>query len=151
MSPHRQKITWVAVADGGKALTLINDGTDRAPLLRVMSKNEFENPPTSQLGVDQPGRIAGPGLGQRSAIESTDWHSFEESRFISEFAGRLNRAAARGQFEQLVVAAPPKVLGLLRPALSAQAAACVVAEIGKDLTKLPVDEIEQHIAKALAG
>ena len=35
--------------------------------------------------------------------------------------------------------------------LSAQAAACVVVEIGSDLTGHPVGEIEKHIAKAMAG
>jgi len=151
MSPLRHKTTWIAVADGGKALVLVNDGTDRAPSLRVVAKSEFDNPATHAQGADQPGRKAVPGTGQRSAMETTDWHAFEESRFIDEFAGRLNRAATRGQFERLILAAPPKVLGRLRPALSVQAAASIVAEIGSDLTKHPVDAIEEHIAKALAG
>lgn len=151
MSPLRQKITWAAIADGGKALILINDGTDREPLLRVAAKSELDNPPTREQGTDQPGRRPDPGPGQRSAMETTDWHEFEESRFIEELAARLNRAAERRQFERLVLAAPPKVLGLLRPALSAQTAARVVAEIGKDLTRHPVDVIEKHVAKALAG
>lgn len=151
MSPTRRKITWAAVADGGKALILVNDGTDRAPLLRVVAKSEFENPPTRQHGADQPGRRSGPGPGQRSAMETTDWHTFEQSRFIDEFADRLNRAVGRGQFERLVIAAPAKILGRLRPALSAQASACVVAEIGSDLTKHPVDVIGKRVAKALTG
>lgn len=151
MSPLRRKITWAAIADGAKALILVNDGTDREPLLRVVAKNELESRPTHQQGADRPGRRSGPGSGQRSAMEATDWHAFGESRFIDELAARLNRAAARGQFKRLVLAAPPKVLGLLRPALSAQAAACVVAEIGSDLTGHPVDVIEKHIAKTLAG
>lgn len=150
MNPTSRKITWAVVADGAKALILVNDGTDREPLLRVVAKSELENPPTRQQGTDQPGRRAGPGSGQTSAMEATDWHTFEELRFIEEIAGRLSRAVGRGQFERLVLAAPPKVLGLLRPALSAQATACVVAEIGKDLTGHPIDAIEKHVAKALA-
>jgi protein required for attachment to host cells len=151
MSPIRHKTTWIAVADGGKALVLINDGTDLAPLLRVVTKSELDNPSTHGQGTDKPGRRDGPGTGQRSAMETTDWHRFEESRFIDEFAGRLNRAAARRQFERLVLAAPPKVLGHLRPALSVQTAARVIAEVASDLTNHPVDIIEKHIAKALTG
>ncbi len=151
MSPTRRKITWAAVADGAKALILVNDGTDRAPVLRVVAKKEIETPPTRQQGTDKPGRRSGSGPGQRSAMESTDWHEFEESRFVDEFAGRLNRAAQRGLFERLILVAPPRVLGQLRAALSGQAAACVAAEIGSDLTRHPVEEIEKHIAKALAG
>lgn len=150
MTPGRRKITWAAVADGGKALLLVNDGSDDAPVLRVLAKSELENPPAREQGTDRPGRRPDTGVGQRSAMETTDWHEFEESRFVAEFAERLNRAAGRGQFERLILVAPPKVLGQLRPALSADAAATVVAEIGSDLTKHPVDAIESHIAKALA-
>ncbi len=151
MSPTRRKITWAAIADGAKALILVNDGTDRAPVLRVVAKKEIETPPTRQQGTDKPGRRFGSGPDQVSAMETTDWHEFEKARFVDEFAGRLNRAAARGLFERLILAAPPAVLGQLRPALSAQAAACVVVEIGSDLTGHPVGEIEKHIAKAMAG
>jgi len=42
----RRKITWVAVADGGKALVLVNDGSDSEPLLSVLAKDELENPRT---------------------------------------------------------------------------------------------------------
>jgi protein required for attachment to host cells len=151
MNPGRRKTTWVAVADGGKALLLVNDGTDAAPVLRVLSKSELENPPTREQGTDRAGRRPDTGVGQRSAMETTDWHQFEESRFIAEFAERLSRAADRGRFERLVLVAPPRVLGELRPALSAAAAAATVAEIGSDLTGHPVDDIETHIATALAG
>jgi protein required for attachment to host cells len=147
----RRKITWAAVADGGKALILVNDGTDQAPVLSVVARNEIENPPALQQGTDKPGRRSGSGPDQRSAMETTDWHEFEESRFVDEFAGRLNRSAQRGLFERLILVAPPKVLGQLRASLSGQAASCVVVEIGSDLTGHPVDEIEKHIAKALAG
>ena len=151
MRPTRRKITWVPVADGAKALILVNDGTDRAPVLRVVAKNEIENPPAREQGTDKPGRRSGFGPSQLSAMETTDWHEFGEGRFVAEFAARLNRAAQRGLFERLILVAPPRVLGRLRPALSAPAAACVVAEIGSDLTGHPVDEIEKNIAKALAG
>ena len=154
MNQTHQKITWAAVADGGKALILVNDGTDATPSMTVLSKSEIENPPTREQGEGEAGRRAGGGPGrasdQRSAMEATDWHEFEEAHFVDELAGRLNRAATRGQFNRLIIAAPPKVLGQLRPALSAQAAACVVAEIGNDLTGHPVDEIAKHIARALA-
>jgi protein required for attachment to host cells len=151
MSPTRQVTTWVAVADGAKALLLVNEGTDEEPLLYVLAKREFENPPTHVQGTDRPGRKPDHGPGQRSAMETTDWHEIGEERFVAEFAGRLNRAAVEGRFRRLVLIAPPKVIGLLRGALSAEASAAIVAEIGSDLTKHPVDAIEQHLAKAMAG
>ena len=147
----RRKITWVAVADGGKAMLLANEGTDAEPLLTVLTKDELDNPAAREQGTDRPGRRPDTGVGQRSAMETTDWHELGEERFVHAFADRLNRAAERGRFERLVLVAPPKVLGQLRPALSAKVAACLAAEIGSDLTGQPVDEIEKHLAKALAG
>ena len=140
--------TWAAVADGAKALILVNEGTDAQPSLTVLTKAELENPPAREQGSDRPGRRADSGPGQRSAMETTDWHEFEESRFVRDFAERLNRAAARGRFDRLILAAPPKVLGLLRPVLSAEVTDRLAAEIASDLTGHPVDEIGRHIAKA---
>ena len=148
MPPTPFTTTWAAVADGAKALILVNEGTDAQPSLSVLAKAELETPPTREQGTDRPGRRADSGPGQRSAMESTDWHEFEESRFVREFADRLNRAAARGRFDRLILAAPPKVLGLLRPALSADVTGRLAAEIASDLTSHPVGEIEHHIAKA---
>lgn len=149
MSPDRRKITWVAVADGGKALFLVNEGTDAAPVLTVLVKDEIDNPSARAQGADRPGRRAGAGAGQRSAMETTDWHELGEERFVRDFAERLNRFAERGRFERLILAAPPKVLGQLRPALSAKVTDRLAAEIGSDLTGLPVAGIEQHLARAL--
>jgi protein required for attachment to host cells len=143
------KTTWVVVADGAKALLFVNEGTDAAPLLRVLAKSELENPPTREQGTDKPGRYPDPMGGQRSAVETTNWHTFAEARFVREFAERLNRAALAGRFDRLILAAPPKVLGGLRAALSPQAADRVTAELPSDLTGHPVSEIERLIGKAL--
>lgn len=151
MPPNPKKITWAAVADGSKALVLVNEGTDAEPRLSVLAKSELDNPPSREQGTDRPGRMPDRGPGQRSALDDTDWHEFEEQRFVRDFAERLNRAALRNRFERLILIAPPKVLGALRPALAPAVAERVAAEIPSDLTRHPVAEIERLIAKALWG
>jgi protein required for attachment to host cells len=149
--PHSpRKTTWVVVADGAKALILLDEGAGAKPSLTVLAKSELDDPPTRAQGTDRPGRRAGAAPGQRSAMEAIDWHEFGESRFVGELAARLNRAAEHGRFDSLVLAAPPKVLGLLRPDFSAAVADRLTAEIARDLTGHPVAEIERHIAKAIA-
>lgn len=150
MSPTRRKITWAAVADGGKALILVNEGTDARPELHVLAKDELDNPRTSAQGTDRPGRRPDPGAGQRSAMEPTDWHAIGEARFLRDFAGRLNRAAERKRFERLILVAPPKVLGALRAELAPAASELIAAEVTSDLTGHPVSEIEAHLAKAMS-
>jgi protein required for attachment to host cells len=41
--------------------------------------------------------------------------------------------------------APPRTLAELRLAFHPDVKACIVAEVNKDLTKHPVDEIEKHL------
>ena len=40
--------TWVVVADGERALVLVNEGHDRKPSLRVIEAREIDNPPISR-------------------------------------------------------------------------------------------------------
>ncbi|HEX9238689.1 MAG TPA: host attachment protein [Xanthobacteraceae bacterium] len=48
--------------------------------------------------------------------------------------------------EVLVVVAPPRTLADLRKAFRPDVKKRIVAEIDKDLTKHPVDQIEKHLA-----
>ena len=45
----------------------------------------------------------------------------------------------------LVVVAPPRTLADLRTAFHADVKKRIVAEVGKDLTKHPVGDIEKHL------
>ena len=104
---------WVFVGDGRKALLLCNEGDPDLLDLRRVEVREDDNPPSREQGSDGPGRSA-VNIGPRSAIDATDWHALEEERFAKTVAERLNRAAEANQFEHIVIAAPPKVLGELR-------------------------------------
>lgn len=146
--PSPRVTTWIAVADGGKALVLENRGTDLAPDLAVLSVREMQNPPTREQGTDRPGRYPDPQH-HRSAVEDTDWHRFAEERFAAEFAAMLNRAGAAGLFDRLVLIAPPRALGDLRPHLGREVSDRLAVEIDRDLTNHPVPEIAAHVSRAL--
>jgi protein required for attachment to host cells len=157
--PSPKSTTWVAVADGAKALVMENTGTDAEPSLSVLSVRETEDPPTRDLGAHKPGRLKDSGVdrgrgdagwtGQRSGVADTDWHRFEEERFAASFAEMLGRAAAAGLYDRLVLIAPPRALGDLRQHLDHQARERLVADLDRDLTNHPVPEIEEHVAKLL--
>ena len=134
---------WVFVGDGQKALFLINEGDEKFPNLRRLSVLESADPPSREQGSDAPGR-AYSSVGQiRSSVEETNWHELQKERFAASVAGRINKAAFAGEFEQIVVVAPAKILGDLRQELTKEAAAKIVAEIGKDLTNHTIAEIER--------
>ena len=73
----------------------------------------------------------------------TDYHILEEQRFAADTAEMLKQRALRNDFEALVVVAPPKTLGELRKHYHKEVEKRLVAEVPKDLTNLPVPEIEK--------
>lgn len=56
------------------------------------------------------------GYGRDNVLEAPPAEAAEK-RFLEEVAERINRSAAAGEFEHLVLIAPPRALGVLRQAL----------------------------------
>jgi protein required for attachment to host cells len=145
----KMKITqgeWVVVCDGTKALVLENVGDAKFPNLKTREVYEQDDPPTHEQGTDAPGRAIDSVDGRRSAVEQTDWHTQEEERFLRKLAGHLDAAVSAGKVKALIVVAPPRALGVLRHAYSHNLKQALRAELDKDFVKLPVYEIEKHLA-----
>tara|TARA_R110002096_G_scaffold97487_5_gene217285 strand:- start:1298 stop:1750 length:453 start_codon:yes stop_codon:yes gene_type:complete len=142
--PHN---AWVFVGDGEKALLFINDGDDVHPNLITMAVEEQENPRTEEQGTDKPGRVNDGMNLHRSAVEQTDWHRIEQDRFAAAMADRLYKAAHRGEFDKLIVVAPPRILGELRHAFHKEVQDRIVVEVNKNLTNHPVHEIERVLVQ----
>jgi protein required for attachment to host cells len=137
---------FVFVGDGRKALFLRNEGD--AQFLNLKTERVFTdaNPATHEQGADRPGRAFSSVGSGRSSVKQTDWHALEEHRFAVEVAGALERVVRERGVEHLVVVAPPRALADLRKAFHADVKKKIIAEIDKDLTKHPVDQIEKHLA-----
>ncbi|MFZ5616504.1 MAG: host attachment family protein [Pseudomonadota bacterium] len=146
------RITWVAVADGEKAVILRNEDVDTKPSLRLVEAKEIDNPPAREQGAARPSRMNDGRAGgvRKSAIELTDFHRLAKEQFARDFAARLNKAATAGAFDRLVIIAPPDTLGELRAHYSADLKKRLAGEIDRDLTKHPLADIEKHAAAALA-
>jgi protein required for attachment to host cells len=136
----------VFIGDGRKALFLRNAGDEKFADLRIERVFAEENPPTHEQGTDRPGRgIESAGTHRHSTVEQTDWHRLEEQHFARQVAKALEDVVRRRHVPAILVAAPPKTLADLRKAFHADVKAKIVAEVGKDLTKHPVGEIESHL------
>jgi protein required for attachment to host cells len=130
----------VLVSDGRRARLLRNQGSPRSPELVMEQAIDHVNPPTREQGTDKPGRRHGGGSKQ-GAIEQTDWHQLEESRFAAELAEMLYKLGHAGNFEDLVIVAPPRMLGDLRAQFHQEVSDAIVAEVPRDLTSYSVPEI----------
>ncbi len=73
----------------------------------------------------------------------------EETAFAEDIAKRLSKAHAAGEFDDLVLAAAPGMLGLLRPHLDEKLQASVIAELPKDLVKTPEIDLKKHFTDVL--
>lgn len=143
--------SWVVVADGARALFLQNDGDAELLNLRVAENYSHADEPTREIGTDRPGRAhQSVGFG-RSAMEETDFHAEAEETFLKTVADRINAMVYAKDMKGYVLIAPPAALGVLRKNLNDASSAAMTAEVTKDLTKMPVGDIEKHLAALRAG
>ncbi len=136
---------WVVVCDGRKALICRNTGDEMFPNLKVIEERAIENPPTAEQGTERPGRVQESASSERSAVGQTDWHDEAERSFLKDLAERLHAAATAGEVGGLILVAPPRALGMIRPVLSAAVTGIVRAEIDKDYVNMPIGDIEKQL------
>jgi protein required for attachment to host cells len=139
---------WVVIADGEKALFLENAGDAKDPDFKVVQEMEHGNPATREQGVERPGRHSDGPSPHNSAYAETDWHRLGKERFADNIAERLYKLAHRGAFDEIVLVAPPQVLGEMRKKLHKEVGDKVTAEIAKTLTNQPVWDIEALLKAA---
>ena len=138
----------VLVADGRKLLFFRNEGDATNVHLKVETAQEHPNPADRDQKTDAAGGASSPQGASRSSMAETDFHQLEEDRFAAEAADMINKRSLRGDFEALIIVAPPKTLGELRKHYHKEADKRIVGEIAKDLTGHPVAAIEKALDAA---
>lgn len=136
----------VLVSDGRHARLLRNQGSPRNPELVIEKALDRVNPPTREQGSDQPGRARGADGFPHGTLEQTDWHDLEEERFAADLADMLYGLGHAGEFDDLVVVAPSKMLGDLRARFHQEVSDAVVAEVARDLTGYSVPDIGRMLS-----
>ena len=127
----------VAIANGEKFLLLRNAGQGLDPKLERVEELDLLLTNFS-AGV----RHQDPA-GQRSG--SSDIDELAHGAAIAEW---LNDRALKGELGDIVVAADPRTLGQIRQHYHKETKARVVGELNKDLTNLPIPDIERTLANA---
>ena len=124
--------TWILVADRVRArLFSPNDAGDALDELQ-----DFFNPEGRKPGevYKRPKTVA-------------------EEKVASRFARQLSDVLERGRvdhcYERLILAAPPRFLGVLHNALGKEVRAHVVAQVDKDLSAFPAADIREQLATQL--
>ena len=144
--PHN---AHVLVADGRKMLFFRNEGDGEYPNLQVEQHREEHNPAHHEQATDTSGRAAVPaGAAGGGSMEEVDFHQQQEDLFAAEAAELLKTRTLNHEIEHLIVVAPPKTLGELRKHYHKEVEQRIAGEIPKDLTNMPVPDIERAIQAA---
>lgn len=136
--------TIVLVVDGARMLLLRNEGDAVDPDLQVIEHRQCQSLPNTALSSDGPGTTFSSGSPARSSYDEGDPHSREESNFVKSAAHALENAMNSNSGD-IIVAAAPRALGILRAEYSDRLRARVTAEIDKDFTHLPIPQIAQRL------
>ena len=136
----------VLVADGAKMLFFRNEGDADHPDLKVVTAEQQADVADRDIKTAPAGRAGSNAGGAGPTMGEPDFHDQAEQRFAVEAAKLLNDRALAGDYDQLVIVAPPRTLGQLRKHYHAETEKRIVGELAKDLTSHPVDQIEKIIA-----
>jgi len=152
MKPRHQR-TLIVVADGAKA-RFLKESEDHKKLVPADDADMLApaaRRPDRELVTDKPGRGFSPARdGRRGGFEPAhDPHKLEKHNFTARLAQTLDKACSARQFDRVVLVAPKRSLGELRPLLSARVKKAVSHEVAKDLTASTPTALRKALAEAL--
>ncbi|SFV30076.1 host attachment protein [Hyphomicrobium facile] len=143
MKPTR---TWILIADGAHARMVEALGKGHGLHEVAGTETRLHIPPSHLLGKAEPGRVHESVGYTRHAIEpKSDPHDSLEVQFADQLADHLRQYVEINAFDRLVIVAPPTMLGYLRKRLVTDVTSKVIAEVDKDLTKVPNDDVASHL------
>lgn len=165
--PRKPFVTWIVVADGRRAHIYRRHREEKyipmpgvgrhhhyehqyaTVLVSVLPKSwEAESFQDYDFGRDQLGRVFESASPTRHMVAPRiDVQEEIKLNFMRTIAGRLQQEYDRKVFEKLVLVAPPKMLGTLKRCLTPALLECIVAELGKDLTHYPRNELAMQLRK----
>lgn len=139
--------TWIVLADAQTVRIAINDGTDKGVYGR--GTQGLQVPAVTALS-DAPGLTNAAVGPNRGSISDPDLKGQAERAFATGIISYLEAALAKGDYHRLILIAPPAMLGHLRQALTPALRDVLHADIPKDLTHVPLDELPAHLGDVLA-
>lgn len=148
MKPVR---TMILIADDAVGRFLVNDGVGKG-LAELAQLRAGDFPEDAVAYSDRPARAShGPSGQVRHSVEPR--HSAEElarGTFARHLCQALDSHWRSADPQRLVIAAPAKMLGVIRSEIGEGPAGALHAELTKDLTGIPLHDLAPHFADVLA-
>lgn len=142
----RKRKTWFIIADGGRARFIERDEQGAYRTISSFVSTELKAS-SRDLATERPGRVHESATTARHATEpKTDPKEAAKEDFVRYVADQVQ--SEQENFDDLVLVAPPRVLGQLREMLAKSVADAVTWDLAKDLTKVPDHELSEHLSKS---
>lgn len=140
---------WMLVADGRRARVLVEQR--RGANLDEPSEWAMEIGEDELYDIqDRPPRsFDRVGAGRHAMDGGRSLHEMEEEKFLKRVAERLGDAEKQKQFDHLIIAAPPRALGLLRDMLPSGAKSRIRADVSKDLLGESAHKLRERLTQML--
>lgn len=139
-------VVWILLADAARARVVRSPQRSKdmhQAALETVLEVAAERRPLREIMADRPGRSFASTGARRSAMEYHSDPVRDETRgFAASIASALEARLRRGDFDRLVICAPPRMLNVLRETMSDALAASIKTQLAKDFTKL--SELELH-------
>ena len=144
----------ILLADQGEADFYDMEHADEKPKFAGGLGDPFVHLRDRDMESDRPGRFfdhAPSPTGRRGATAhhaaggERSTHKHEAAEFARRIATLLEEGRRAGEFERLVVMAPPRFLGLLREALPQSLSSIIAAEIAKSFVHEPPAQWRSHL------
>ena len=144
------KSTWIIVAESARArIFTVSEIGGKFQEVADLSHPESRLH-DRELSSDLPGRtFDSHGDGRHAMEQATGPQEQEAQAFATEITRQIDRGQREGNFDSLVLVAPPKFLGRLRSELSKSARNALIGELDKNLVETDTKTIERHVSALL--
>lgn len=137
---------WILIADTARARIVERLGTGRNTRILEPYRFDSEMSLRRRLPCDRIVRVRGPfGIMRRAIKPECERPCTQVTRFACGLADLLRERSAKGDFDRLLIIAPPAMLRDLRAAMISTVRAKVIAEIDTDLTNAANVEVVEYL------
>jgi protein required for attachment to host cells len=148
MAKPVQPRVWVLIADGEHARVATPGAVEGQFHTLLAFDSSTAHMRSRDLTSDGPGRSFESGSPTRHAVTpKTDAHEEAKRRFVHEVARFAEERSRAGEFDRLVLVAPPHALHELRESLGKAVMGKVVGSLNKDLVKTKDHDLGAHLAE----
>lgn len=148
----KRHITWAVISNGAKARIMAHeDGRREWTCVRRYPPSDAVRFACDWAAMRNGEAQIGDASARRAVEVGGDMRRSGNRQFTGVVAMALNRASAERRFDDLALIAPAATLSDLRAKLSTQTRGKLMAEVAKDLTRIPVRQLERDLAHMTAA